>query len=162
MSEATVMMNVHAVTALVPFLLGTQIPSISARSTAEPPALRISAEEAEAVLCILAVRQQRHRMPVFIEENLGKAHPLRCMEDTARLLPAYDEAARLHDKRDKDRLPLWSEALRTALSGNSPPADKGAGRESRAALMPAAPRRAEAAIERARCAESAGLKVVCV
>jgi len=61
-----------------------------------------------------------YRMAVLIEKTFGRARLLACMEDLAWLLPTYNEAARLSNPKG-DPLPLWSEALLSALQGETAP-----------------------------------------
>ena len=56
-----------------------------------------------------------HRMAVLIETTFGRGRLLACMEDLSLLLPTYNEAARLNNQKSKESLPLWSEALLSAL-----------------------------------------------
>lgn len=56
-----------------------------------------------------------YRMARLIETSFGRERLLACMEDLSKLLSTYNEAARRHNQKGADILPLWSEALLAGL-----------------------------------------------
>ncbi|HWP43106.1 MAG TPA: DUF5700 domain-containing putative Zn-dependent protease, partial [Blastocatellia bacterium] len=56
------------------------------------------------------------KMAVLIENRFGRAKLIECSCDYRKLLPAYNEAARIHNRSSQEQLPLWSDAIIDAVS----------------------------------------------